>query len=276
MKIAGIYTIVNTSTGYIYVGQSTNLAFRFTRHKCDLQAGRHSNTYLQSAWNKHGKKSFKFSVICSVFGNDTNLIISRLNSLETHFILAMGSMIRGYNFTTGGDSKIPSDITRKKMSESHKGQIPHSFGKICPPETKAKISASLKGRPRPDLRGKGHTAWNKGKSGYSTMPASEERKRKIGEAQKGSKNHNFGKAIPEDVKKKIRGSNQGSKCYLAKLDEAKVLDIKKRLAGGERGSALASEYGVAATQISCIKKGTTWKHVIIQQISNTSTTHLPC
>ena len=117
----------------------------------------------------------------------------------------------------------------------------------------------------------GRKPWNLGKTGYKVGPASEERKKKIGNAQKGEKNHNFGKTTPEEVKAKIRASNGGSKCYLAKLTESQVVTIKQRITAGDVQSQIARDYGVAATQITLIKQGKTWRHVSLLNQEPTST-----
>ena len=68
-----------------------------------------------------------------------------------------------------------SEETRKKMSESRKGENHYMYGKRHSEETKKRISKALKGRPSP----------NKGKH-YS-----EEAKKKMSEAKKGNK-HTLG------------------------------------------------------------------------------------
>jgi len=44
-----------------------------------------------------------------------------------------------------------------------------------------------------------------------------------------------------------------------------VLQIKKRLAGGEGATAISRDYKVHLTTINAIKQGRTWKHVTLQQ-----------
>lgn len=142
-------------------------------------------------------------------------------------------------------------------------------GVVKTKEQRERIAERMKGNK--NSFGYKHTAeqrankkcWNRGLVGYKGTPATEERKRKIGDAQKGSKNHNFGKVTPDATKEKIRASNCGSKCYLAKLNEEQVMEIKKRLAVGEKGAALAREFNVNKVQISSIKLGKTWRHVCI-------------
>lgn len=63
---------------------------------------------------------------------------------------------------------------------------------------------------------------------------------------------------PESV---LRGELSSS----AKLSEAQVIDIRKRLASGEKGSHLALEFGVAKTTISMIKSRRNWKQLNSEQ-----------
>lgn len=53
----------------------------------------------------------------------------------------------------------------------------------------------------------------------------------------------------------------GSARPQSKLDEDDVREIRKRLQMGERGRALATEYGVTETAISYIRTGKTWGYV---------------
>jgi hypothetical protein len=51
----------------------------------------------------------------------------------------------------------------------------------------------------------------------------------------------------------------------ALLTEGKVLDIKRRLAAGERAAIICRDYKVHVTTINAIKYGKTWAHVQLQQ-----------
>jgi len=278
MEVSGIYIIRNTENNKCYIGQSLKVKDRIRRHKYVFRHNKHSNQYLQAAWNKYGEKAFQFSIYCCVLGLTKKAVLDNLSVLEKEIIKKCASFINGYNLTTGGENHKVSEKTKQKLSESHMGIKCSEYcremsrkrmkGRIVSKETRQRISEALKGRYSgriPWNKGKkiDSPPWNKGKKGYTTKPASEERKRKIGNAQKGEKNHNFGKTIPSSVKDKIRASNQGSKCYLAKLNETKVMDIKTRLLAGEKGIILARKYGVHPVQISRIKKGKTWRHVKI-------------
>jgi len=64
---------------------------------------------------------------------------------------------------------------------------------------------------------------------------------------------------------KSRVSRRKGKRGVQVLTEAKVLEIKRDLAGGKSAASLARHYGVHVTTINCIKWGKTWKNVSLQQ-----------
>ena len=65
-------------------------------------------------------------------------------------------------------------------------------------------------------------------------------------------------AKPADRKARGRG--------VSVLNDAKVLEIKRQLAAGNKSVAkIAKDFGVHMTTINCIKWGKTWKHVQLQQ-----------
>lgn len=55
-----------------------------------------------------------------------------------------------------------------------------------------------------------------------------------------------------------KSRNRGAKNPQSKLDDNKVREIKRRLQQGERGHALAQEFGVGDATISQIKRRETW------------------
>lgn len=54
---------------------------------------------------------------------------------------------------------------------------------------------------------------------------------------------------------------KGSRHHSAKLNEADVVEIRRRLADGDVAAHLAREYGVNPVQIASIRNRRTWKHV---------------
>ena len=53
----------------------------------------------------------------------------------------------------------------------------------------------------------------------------------------------------------------------ASLTATKVMEIKRRLAAGEKAGAICGDYKVHVTTINSIKYGKTWNHVQLQQVA---------
>ena len=216
-----------------YVGKG----FGMRSHNFTLRSEYHKRIVAKYGKNNIGISVFPCESEQQAFAEEVRLIAQL--RLDGHKLC---------NLTNGGEGASGSTKSTEQRAEISKRMLGN---KNC------------LGRKLSDEQKANTKRWNKGLRGYKTAPATEERKIKIGAAQKGDKNHNFGKTTPEEVKDKIRASNCGSKCYLAKLNEDKVMNIKIRLAAGEVGAVLAREFGVAKTQISSIKAGKTWRHVCI-------------
>lgn len=123
---SGIYSIINISTGKVYVGQSINVARRLTRHKSQLRGNKCHNSYLQNAFNKYGADDFSFEVLesCNV---------SMLDEREVYWINHFDSTNRnkGFNRECGGNAnKSFSEDYRK----SRTGKGNPMYGKKHTPE----------------------------------------------------------------------------------------------------------------------------------------------
>jgi group I intron endonuclease len=59
----GIYCIENTVTKEMYIGHSTNLGNRFTKHNSLLRHNKHANKGLQEAVNSYGIEVLEFNVL---------------------------------------------------------------------------------------------------------------------------------------------------------------------------------------------------------------------
>ncbi len=164
----GIYCIRNIINGMIYVGQSVEMEKRFKRHRNSLSCGKHHNDFLQRAWNKHGPDAFEFEILeeCQE---------SELNEKEYYYIeevFKSRDYKNGYNGREAGSNGRHSEESRRKMSESTKGQI-------CKEETRKKFSAMYSGSGNPMFGRKGELAPMFGKC------LSEETKLKISINRKG-------------------------------------------------------------------------------------------
>lgn len=58
-----------------------------------------------------------------------------------------------------------------------------------------------------------------------------------------------------------RGIHRGEANKKAKLTSADVRRIRRRLATGEQQIAIARDYGLHKTNVSCIARGITWRHL---------------
>jgi len=61
--IAGIYCIQNTETDRCYIGATKNIGARLENHHVSLEGKRHSNSRLQSDFNKFGLEAFAFRLL---------------------------------------------------------------------------------------------------------------------------------------------------------------------------------------------------------------------
>lgn len=126
-NITGIYMIKNVVNGKMYIGQSKDIKFRWTHHKCDLRCNCHSNKHLQGAWNKYGEDSFEFSVI-----EETDP--DNLNSRERYWITKYNSVNNCYNFDYGGDGCFGYKHSENEINKMRRIQSPNiilQFDKDC-------------------------------------------------------------------------------------------------------------------------------------------------
>lgn len=62
-KGCGVYSILNSINGKIYVGSAIILHRRLVDHIYFLNLGKHHSILLQRAWNKYGEEAFSFYVL---------------------------------------------------------------------------------------------------------------------------------------------------------------------------------------------------------------------
>lgn len=111
--IMGVYAIFNSLNRKCYIGSSKNIQRRTTTHFSNLKHNRHSNSYLQNAWNKYGGNNF-FAYTIQECHN-----IKLLEHLELKHILDKQSnkSDKGYNLTTRTSSAA---LYAEKISKTKK------------------------------------------------------------------------------------------------------------------------------------------------------------
>lgn len=172
-KTCGIYKITSP-IGKIYIGQSVNIHTRKLKYKNLLCI---SQCKLYSSFIKHGFNNHKFEII-------HECLPEQLNGLEKYYVDLFQTFNSkfGMNLKDGGGSKVkhseatklkmrkphkkghklseeqrencrkrmlgkrPSEETRKKLSESHKGQVSYWKGKTMPIEARIKQANAIRGR----------------------------------------------------------------------------------------------------------------------------------
>ena len=112
----GVYSITNTANGKIYIGSSVNIDKRFSGHRNALNKGKHENSHLQRAWDKHGIESFRFAVLCEAeSGQDVRSLEQQyLDQLTTGTSYNISKNACGASF--GEDNPAKRDDVRKKIS----------------------------------------------------------------------------------------------------------------------------------------------------------------
>ena len=198
-----IYQIKNSKTGKCYIGQTTDFKRRKREHLNELRKHKHSNLYLQNAFDKYGEDSFEFTILeeCEKEqANDREIFwLNNFGGFESsnNYNLCQAGGAKGISEETREKlrSRIMSEETRRKISESRKGiklnltderrrQISESnrqrfTGKKHTEESKRKMSETLK------ARAKNHPAW-----GMTGKHHSEETKKKISESESKTKGGN--------------------------------------------------------------------------------------
>lgn len=221
-----VYKITNKINGKVYIGLSKNPVARFSHH---CRARLTIKTRLTQSMKRHGIENFEMTVLEE---HDTK---ESVKAAEIRLIFEHNSQDpdKGYNMTSGGDGCPDlSEESKEKMREAGRLRIPS-------PETREKMSKAHKGRiMSPEHCKNLSIARRKTISEKGIQPLSEDTKKLIGEATRGSKNPS------------------------AKLNEDKVREIKKLLAEGKLTHyQIAELFHISRQTIGFIKNGRLWSHV---------------
>lgn len=153
--ICGVYKILCITSNKFYIGSSDNIFRRFKNHKNDLNKNKHSNSYLQNAWNKYRENQFQFTIVEIVI-SPNDLLKKEQEYLDN---LMLWKRKIGYNISKFADSpnrgRKMSKNSRKKMSIAQKiraSKFPNGMlGRKHSEFTKRKWSEIRKGRRLSDI-----------------------------------------------------------------------------------------------------------------------------
>lgn len=146
-----IYKITNNINGKMYIGlTSVSLRERWTNHKSNCRNPAKYTSALYSAMRKYGVDNFSIEQI------DSAGTLESLNLLEIHYIAKFDTISpKGYNLDNGGGSQNCHPETRAKISASLKGRpIKNRMngapkGRPVSQERRERISATMTGQPQP-------------------------------------------------------------------------------------------------------------------------------
>ena len=232
--------------GYIYLITDTTNGMKYTgKHHYHIEGQLDPNyhgsgTIIKNIYKKR-PETLKEEYIKTCYSEE------EMNSDEQYYIKLFKTLWpNGYNLTEGGDGGIPSDETRKKMSESRSSEKNPMFGKHHSDETKQKISRVHKGKQTSEetkkklssaLKGRIMSDEHKKKIGEASKGRhhSEESKKKMSETKKGlqsgEKHPMFGKHHSEEAKKKMSLARKGKPAHNKGVPMSE--EQKKKLKNGK-------------------------------------------
>ena len=207
-----IYIIKNKVNNKIYVGQtSSKKGFKgrypcggegiervFKCHKRNRDNNRTYNEHLLRSIEKYGFDAFEVDEEFDVAYSK-----EELDKLEDMYIKIYDCIDNGYNQKEGGSHGKVSRESRKRMSESKKGENNPMYGKCLTEEHKRKLSESRKGVKLTKEHIEQLTKSKKGK------PLSQEHKDKISKANTGENNGFYGKHHTEETRQKMSEAKKG-------------------------------------------------------------------
>jgi len=132
----GVYQIINTVNGRLYIGSAVNIQKRIYEHFRRLAAGKHENPRLQNAFKKYGRRAFSWSLLVEVTDRRALVATEQLH---------IDAIKPFYNICLTAGSRLGvqhSKQTKQRLSELKKGLRASA-------STRAKMSRSQTGRRHP-------------------------------------------------------------------------------------------------------------------------------
>ena len=173
MRASGIYTIAHIGSGRLYVGSAVSMHYRWNKHRSDLRRGVHHSPKLQNAWNTYGEEAFVFSplLVCE----PADLVMYEQRALDGFDAARTGlnlcptaqsvlgykrgalseehkAKLRAARARRPRETRTPEQRAKMRAAQalawSEQGRVLRKKRPPFTPETKAKISAALTGKPK--------------------------------------------------------------------------------------------------------------------------------
>lgn len=114
-KISGIYLITNVVNGKSYVGSSSNIAKRWSSHKCE-STWKNNSSKLYIDMQYYGLDKFKFEVL-------EECLEEELHMKEREYIEQLGTIENGYNklipYRPKEEAKANYKLYKDKYNKDH-------------------------------------------------------------------------------------------------------------------------------------------------------------
>lgn len=197
-------------TVYMHISPSGKRYVGITSVEPKTRWGNRGHNYkgqaFENAIKKYGWENIKHIILL------TGLSKEEAESKEIELIARYKTTDKryGYNVENGGKTVGRfTEETKRKISESHKGSIPWNKGIPRTEEEKRKMSLSHMGKTVGE------------KNGNYRRQFSEEHRRKISEAKKGTPSYWKGKHLTPHMAKRLKEANQKK---IIRLEDLKVFD----------------------------------------------------
>jgi group I intron endonuclease len=229
-ETAFIYKITNTLNGKEYIGVSKNPKLRFTKHCQKPNSSRKS--ILSNAIHAHGKENFSMQILCQ--GSKEYCYELEKKAIKVYVTRTPD----GYNITAGGlgysgfIGAAHHKYGKKNSPELNEHMRQLFLGRPIPPEQRAKISASLKGKKQ------------------SLESVEKRRQKMIGQKRSEQSKQNMrGWKMSEEGKEKIRQNRFNVRNYVSTPEQNQ--------AQAERMKALWADPELRAKRMANMKKKVT-------------------
>lgn len=201
-----IYLIRNEINGKSYVGQTgRTILHRWREHLGTVKNKLNKmGNYLYHSMSEYGSDNFEVSELAVAVGKDW------ADFHEKMWILLLDSTNKekGYNLTVGGRVPLATAETRAKLSAALKGKPAPNKGMKASDEARANMSRARR-EGNWSITPEGRESIRQNKLGeknpnFGGKSVTEETRRKMSESRKGMSAWNLGISTPEDVKQKMR------------------------------------------------------------------------
>lgn len=191
-----IYILTNKQNGMVYIGQTDNLKRRMQRH---LAAARNKNTRNEGqpivhAIREFGIEAFDCSVLETITAETKSELRNLLDEREKFYIAEYNATENGYNVTLGGRGMLGYEPSKEAVEAVRKAKI---GCKLSEEHKDAVRKATIRRWQDEDFRQ------------LMSERMSGENNPMYGVRLTGERNHNFGKPMAEETKRKLSAAKMG-------------------------------------------------------------------